>query len=117
LSLSRSASTKENIESFDVSPIPSLPQHGDSDEEASVPEDYLPPAEEDDVDEHDLSLSEALESISRTSSPYPTGMPDVTPKTAYFEYYEKLKSEPKVCTVFSSEVFYSNVQPIAVSKR
>ncbi|GLB41649.1 putative pericentrin-AKAP-450 domain of centrosomal targeting protein [Lyophyllum shimeji] len=100
--------------SFDISRIPSLPnisaepwtgqfaEDENTDEEPSkesLPDVYLPPEDEyDDGDvERDLSLTEALQSVSRTSSPpYPTESiaPEATPKK-YYEYSVSLKSEPK----------------------
>ncbi|KAK7025162.1 PACT-coil-coil domain-containing protein [Favolaschia claudopus] len=90
----------------DVSAIPSLPDirgtghysELDEDEEESkesVPEVYLPAEEVDEEDEPDLSLSEALESISRTSSPPQRfGHDDATPRKNY-DYSVSLRSEPQ----------------------
>ncbi|PPQ63099.1 hypothetical protein CVT24_005810 [Panaeolus cyanescens] len=96
--------------------VPSLPRiqnqttgrhEGDEDEEAdehtksSVPDVYLPPDE--DKDEHpeldrEYSLTDALESISRSSSPSFPGHQvthEATPKKNY-DYSMSLRSEPKV---------------------
>ncbi|RDB15355.1 Spindle pole body protein pcp1 [Hypsizygus marmoreus] len=112
LSSSRGMSTRRSHhDSFNISMIPSLPnisaepgtmQYTDeemTDEEHSkdsVPEVYLPPDDDSDG-ERDLSLTEALQSVSRTSSPpYPLQSFDngVTPKKNY-DYSVSLKSEPK----------------------
>lgn len=105
---------KDHPDSFDISRIPSLPdisaepwtgqyiEDEDTDEEPSkdsVPDVYLPPeGDYDDGDgERDVSLTEALQSVSRTSSPpYSTELvePESTPKK-YYEYSVSLRSEPK----------------------
>jgi len=87
------------MDSFDISSIPSLSGQVRlaSDDEEEVEEskasirNYMPPSKDVDVDG---SLAEALESVSRSSSPL--NLPERTPKS-YFDYYEKLKTEPKVC--------------------
>lgn len=110
-------------ESFDVSVIPSLPDanmsvfsgHSEQEDELeedeeegrhslrkskdSVPDVYLPPEE----DEQDFSLTEALESVSRASSPFPDDErfgsmhgSDATPKKNY-DYSESLRPEALVC--------------------
>jgi hypothetical protein len=110
---------KGHQESFDVSVIPSLPDGGDgSDEDEmedtgrrysllkskdSVPDVYLPPEEEDDAAAQHFSLTEALESVSRASSPFPHDdgveqIYDATPKK--YDYSVSLRSEPKVRSVF-----------------
>ncbi|TFK71444.1 hypothetical protein BDN72DRAFT_459007 [Pluteus cervinus] len=116
LALSSSRSTiarKNGHESFDISVIPSLPalQPGnatghvtdemDSDLEGesreSVPDVYLPPADDYDNEDEDVSLTEALRSVSRAGSPplaedsYDQG---ATPKRS-FNYSASLRSEPK----------------------
>ncbi|KAK6967117.1 PACT-coil-coil domain-containing protein [Favolaschia claudopus] len=90
----------------DVSAIPSLPDirgtghysGSDEDEEESkesVPEVYLPAEGVDEEDEPDLSLSEALGSVSRTSSPPQRfGHDDATPRKNY-DYSVSLRSEPQ----------------------
>ncbi|KAG5644884.1 hypothetical protein DXG03_007525 [Asterophora parasitica] len=111
---SRGASSRRSHpDSFDISRIPSLPNisaepwSGDIDDDEtdegpskdSVPDVYLPPVEDfdDGERERDVSLDDALQSVSRSSSPpYP---PDAfehqgTPKK-YYEYSMSLKSEPK----------------------
>ncbi|KAF5373341.1 hypothetical protein D9615_007388 [Tricholomella constricta] len=115
LASSRGATSKRSHpDSFDISRIPSLPnvsaepwsgqymEEDGTDEEPSkdsVPDVYLPP--EDDYDygdgERDVSLTDALQSVSRSSSPpYPTEAleNEATPKK-YYEYSVSLKSEPK----------------------
>ncbi|KAI6164552.1 hypothetical protein EDD17DRAFT_1755066 [Pisolithus thermaeus] len=62
----------------------------------SVPEVYLPPAEA--ADGEDMSLVDALESISRSSSPLPPDFPteEQTPKKGLkYDYSISLRSEPK----------------------
>ncbi|KAF8075138.1 hypothetical protein FPV67DRAFT_1605655 [Lyophyllum atratum] len=108
------SSRRSRPDSFDISRIPALPdisaepwtgqymEDDGTDEEPSkdsVPDVYLPPNDdyEDASGERDLSLTDALESISRTSSPpYPTESiePQATPKK-YYDYSVSLKSEPK----------------------
>lgn len=62
----------------------------------SVPESHLPP-EEHDID--DMSLEDALQSVSRSSSPFPPEIsPDeLTPKKKY-DYSIPLRTEPHVST-------------------
>ncbi|KAJ6619906.1 hypothetical protein B0H10DRAFT_2024000 [Mycena sp. CBHHK59/15] len=112
-SSSRRASRQSHPDSFDdVSAIPSLPDiHPEwstgnfSEEEEdielnrsmeSVPEVYLPPDEdEDDVEgKQDVSLPDALESVSRTSSPQRFMQDEPTPKKNY-DYSVSLRSEPQ----------------------
>ncbi|KAJ7781957.1 hypothetical protein DFH07DRAFT_1017858, partial [Mycena maculata] len=113
-SSTRGFSTRQSHpDSFDdVSAIPSLPDlqpergtgHFSEEDEAafnrsreSVPEVYLPPNadEEDEEGEHDVSLAEALESVSRTSSPQLFRSRDeATPKKNY-DYSVSLRSEPQ----------------------
>jgi len=117
-------------ESFDVSAIPSIraggeegleealddgSQGAEEDDERqthslrrskdSVPDMYLPPSD-DEERVQDLSLTEALESVSRASSPFPLddehgfaheyGLGgEATPKKKY-DYSVSLRSEPKV---------------------
>lgn len=108
-------SRKSQHDSFDVSVIPSLPKidirhYSDGEEtgeelsKESIPEDYLPPEEDlDDMGgDQDISLTEALQSVSRTSSPsFPADSFQTTPKKNY-DYTVSLKSEPKVCIVSNS---------------
>lgn len=118
LSSSRASSDrKSRHDSFDVSMIPSLPQihpvhatghYSDDtdtdfdleDSKESVPEVYLPPEEDnfDEEEEEGVSLTDALQSVSRTGSPPPNKRMDDgnTPKKAY-DYSMSLRSEPKVC--------------------
>ncbi|KIK90884.1 hypothetical protein PAXRUDRAFT_831297 [Paxillus rubicundulus Ve08.2h10] len=110
---SRSVSAKSSVsrtygrlaqESFDVSAITSLPQEGEENtdpEDArlmkstnSVPEAYLPPLDGDEVE--DMSLVDALESVSRASSPLSPKLPpeDPTPKKGLkYDYSISLRSE------------------------
>ncbi|KIY44938.1 hypothetical protein FISHEDRAFT_67199 [Fistulina hepatica ATCC 64428] len=104
---------QQQDETFDVSPIASI-QHEDSDgddvmraSEDSIPETYLPPADDvDDVSRN--SLADALQSISRSGTPPFSSLDDEpgpissleepTPKK-YIEYTENLRSEPKLSPV------------------
>jgi hypothetical protein len=114
------SAVKVHQESFDISVIPSLPDGGDgSDEDEmedtgrryslckskdSVPDVYLPPEEEEDSAAQHFSLTEALESVSRTSSPFPHDddgveqIYDATPKK--YDYSVSLRPEPKVRSRF-----------------
>lgn len=90
-------------QSFDVSAITSLPHDSEDMDEGplsqsanSVPEVYLPPVEADDGE--DISLADALESVSRSSSPLPPDFPaeEPTPKKGLkYDYSVSLRSEPK----------------------
>lgn len=101
-------------DSFNTSRIPSLPRvdvatgaaddstsERDLEEESksSVPDVYLPPQDEEEEGE-ELSIADALQSVSRTSSPAPFAVDafedDGAPKKHY-DYSISLKSEPKVC--------------------
>lgn len=95
-------------ESFDVSAITSLPHNSEdsappdegllSQRVNSIPEIYLPPVEADDGE--DMSLVDALESVSRSSSPLPPDFPaeEPTPKKGLkYDYSVSLRTEPKVC--------------------
>ncbi|KAF9240597.1 hypothetical protein BU15DRAFT_61277 [Melanogaster broomeanus] len=112
---SRSASAKSSAsrtygrivqDSFDVSAITSL-QHGSEGntdpEDAplvkstnSVPETYLPPLESDDAE--DMSLVDALDSVSRASSPFSPELPPEEPTTKKglkYDYSVSLRAEPQ----------------------
>ncbi|KAI6041341.1 hypothetical protein EDC04DRAFT_2893316 [Pisolithus marmoratus] len=93
-------------ESFDVSAITSLPHNSEdsappdegllSQRVNSIPEIYLPPVEADDGE--DMSLVDALESVSRSSSPLPPDFPaeEPTPKKGLkYDYSVSLRTEPK----------------------
>lgn len=137
LSRATSASAVKAVESFDVSVIPSMLDVSDGDENEalgesegvyllgkskskdSVPDVYLPP-EDDDVDEdgqderdeREFSLTEALESVSRANSPFPLdehhpglGLElkhelalgtDATATPKKYDYSASLRSEAKV---------------------
>lgn len=144
-SLSRTSSASavkgRRQESFDISVIPSLPDERDgSEEEAiedgnesrgyslrmssdSVPDVYLPP-QEDDVAEQDYSLTEALESVSRASSPFAQDLDeqrhapenDATPKKKY-DYSVSLRSEPAVRAYLAYYSTISNEIPIGITIR
>ncbi|KAK0202528.1 hypothetical protein DFS33DRAFT_908013 [Desarmillaria ectypa] len=105
--------TKTNASySFDVSAIPSLPdvrtegetgyleEEEEEEEEGvlrqskdSVPDVYLPPDGADGGEEQDASISEALQSVSRSSSPFSEQV-QPTPKKNY-DYVVPLRSEAK----------------------
>ena len=98
-------------ESFDISPIPSLPnilsrdQLGDieirsSDQESQidnhpVSNEYLPPVGVDTDHDNDLDLSDALRPVSRSNSPSPE-IPGMTAMQKKYDYSVSLKSEPQV---------------------
>ncbi len=96
-------------ESFDIPSLPeihrtagtSLMSDGteeDMEKSKSIPDVYLPPPDEEDDDHRELSLTDALESISRSGSPpFATGPAsrEQTPKKSY-DYSTGLISEPKV---------------------
>ena len=99
------AGRKLSLDSFDISRIPSLPNihtdagHG-SDETDSELEDaqhgYLPAPEDGyDDEDPDLSISDALQPISRSSSPAHAYGKEKTPMKSY-DYSVSLKSEAKV---------------------
>lgn len=105
LASSKGMSTRRSLsDSFDVSIIPSIPamHYSDGEEEESkesVPNVYLPPEDEGDYGEQDVSLTEALQSVSRSGSPdfEEEGRDEQpTPKKNY-DYSVSLRSEPKVC--------------------
>ena len=114
---SRSASVKSSAlrsfgrvarDSFDVSAITSLPNDSEENTDPedpleksanSVPEAYLPPPGSDEAE--DMSLVDALESVSRASSPLlPEPLPpEPTPKKKNglsYDYSVSLRSEPQV---------------------
>lgn len=112
---SRSASVKSSgsrsfgrfaQKSFDASAITSLPhdsENTDSEDPPekstnSVPEAYLPPPESDEAE--DMSLVDALDSVSRPSSPLSPEPPppEPTPKKngLPYDYSISLRSEPQV---------------------
>ena len=107
LSASRGFAASHPAEySFDVSSIPSIPIHrddsgeieirsSDQDTESSVPEVYLPPPLDDNLEE-DLDLSDALQSVSRANSP-PLDDGQTPRKKSDYDYSVSLRSEPKVC--------------------
>lgn len=104
LSRAMTASNKDKSfgDSFDVSAIPSLPGGHHS----ILQDPHLSSDEDDHVVGKD-SLSDALESVSRTSSPYPAGPSKSNPKTpenfgySFYDYKAKLNmSSAKVCSDF-----------------
>ncbi|KAH0836767.1 hypothetical protein J3R83DRAFT_8515 [Lanmaoa asiatica] len=113
---SRSASVKSSVsrsfgrvaqKSFDVSAITSLPHDSEENTDPedpperstnSVPEAYLPPPESDEAE--DMSLVDALESLSRASSPLspelpPPQQPIPKKKGVPYDYSVSLRSEPQ----------------------
>lgn len=113
LSSSRGMSTRKvQVDSFDISMIPSLPDihaepgtdHFSYDDEdldleeskESVPDVYLPPQGDYD-DGSDLSLSDALQSVSRSGSPPHSNEPyENGPTPKKYDFSVSLRSEPKV---------------------
>jgi len=111
LASSRGMSTRRSQhESFEV---PSLPQissaaaahryrtddEDEQEESKSVPDVYLPPPDDEDDQDREFSLTDALQSLSRSSSPPfipETISREETPKKNY-DFSMSLKSEPKVC--------------------
>ena len=113
---SRSASLKSSTsrsfgraaqQSFDVSTITSLPHEPEENTDpeqppekstSSVPEAYLPPPESDEAES--MSLVDALESVSRASSPLSPEPPPPEPapkkKGLMYDYSVSLRSEPQV---------------------
>ncbi|EIW75087.1 hypothetical protein CONPUDRAFT_169516 [Coniophora puteana RWD-64-598 SS2] len=91
-------------DSFDISVIPSQPHRSPTESEEhdldrsnnSVPELHLPP-EEDDVEERELSLTDALEPLSRSNSPpLPLPLPQQVPSSKRtYDYSVSLRTEPK----------------------
>lgn len=112
-SVALSTTRRTQHDSFEV---PSLPRirpanvtgryQDEEESKSSVPDVYLPPPDEDEDDldrKSDLSMTNALESISLTSSPpfSPEAMEhQETPKKNY-DYSVSLKSEPKVSTLLT----------------
>jgi hypothetical protein len=106
---SRGISTRRGqYDSFEVPSLPkiqsaNITEDDDDESKSSVPDVYLPPPDEEDDDldrKSDLSMTDALESVSRTSSPpfSPEAIEcQETPKKNY-DYSISLKSEPKVST-------------------
>lgn len=99
--------SKSAQNSFDVSPITSHQHDGEqhtdpgdfppSKSTNSVPEAYLPPLETDEGE--DMSLADALESVSRSSSPISLEPPlqeQSSKKGLIYDYSVSLRSEPKV---------------------
>ncbi|KAG1860628.1 hypothetical protein DFJ58DRAFT_715534 [Suillus subalutaceus] len=91
------------VQSFEASAITSLPHESDentepedsplADSRRSIPESHLPP-EENEMD--DMSLEDALQSVSRSSSPFSPEIPldNPTPRKKY-DYSMSLRSEPQ----------------------
>ncbi|KAF8902351.1 hypothetical protein CPB84DRAFT_1961582 [Gymnopilus junonius] len=71
-------------------------EEGQEGSKSSVPDVYLPPEEDEAAHDREFSLTDALESISRSSSPSfpPQVSRENTPKKNY-DYSVSLKSEPK----------------------
>lgn len=117
---SNSARRSQRADSFDISSIPSLPDAKNAEPESndeweeesnSVPDDHLPP-EDQIYGDQDLSLTDALQSLSRSSTPPDPSLGEEfqnepTPKKHY-EYSVSLRSEPKVFSL--SIIFYIRVQ-------
>ena len=94
---------------FDVSSIPSISirrddsadldiRSSDQDTESSVPESYLPPDLDDNMD-GELDLSDALRSVSRANSPVLEDR-NTPRKRSDYDFSMSLRSEPKVSPPF-----------------
>jgi len=113
---SRGTSTRRNRhESFEIPSLPQIPaaaahrygtdeegEEEEQEESKSVPDVYLPPPDDEDDQDREFSLTDALQSLSRSSSPPfipETFSREETPKKNY-DFSMSLKSEPKVCLEF-----------------
>ncbi|KAH8833076.1 hypothetical protein DL96DRAFT_1523381 [Flagelloscypha sp. PMI_526] len=110
-----SISRLSHPDSFEIGPIPSLPsiQPGASrytvhdedssggdpaaDEENSLPDQYLPPELDQDEEDYERSLEDALEPLSQPPSPSykDYSQDESTPKKDYYDYSMSLRSEPR----------------------
>lgn len=119
-SVSRASTDKQTPveQSFNISSIPSLPgtrghdeddldirssdQETEESKESSVPDAYLPPDGGEDDISAGFDLSDALQSISRSNSPFEPDVPQdrQTPSKKY-DLSVSLRSEPKVSTLTS----------------
>ena len=135
---SASAIKGRGQESFDASAIPFLPDSteasGDEEREVgsgrqlfrkskdSVSDMYLPPEEE--AGEPEYSLTDALESVSRTGSPFAQDLDErrsgrgsnMTPKKAY-DYSVALRSEPKVRRLIFHSIIGHELSTKGLSRR
>lgn len=104
----RGLSTRSQHASFDVPSLPEIQRTAgmsqfsndmeELEESNSIPDAYLPPADEEEDINREFSLTDALESISRSGSPPFSPGPvnyEQTPKKAY-DYSVSMKSELKV---------------------
>ncbi|KAF9479579.1 hypothetical protein BDN70DRAFT_878644 [Pholiota conissans] len=94
---------KSQHDSFDIPSLPDIPptagisqfseeaEEEDVEKSNSVPDVYLPPPDEDE-ENRELSLTDALESVSRSNSPFSPGVSHDTPKKS-LDF--SIKSEPK----------------------
>lgn len=122
LASSRGMSTRRSQhESFEA---PSLPQISSAaaahrytiddeegqEESKSVPDVYLPPPDDEDDQDREFSLTDALQSLSRSSSPPfipETISREETPKKNY-DFSMSVQSEPKVCHEISQSINSTN---------
>lgn len=131
---SRSASVKSSASrsfgrlaqrSFDVSAITPLPHESEENTDPeeppdkstnSVPEAYLPPPESDEAE--DMSLVDALESVSRASSPLSPEPPPPEPtpkkKGLPYDYSVSLRSEPQVSFFPSLELSIDTTRHVSL---
>lgn len=97
------AGRKPFSDSFNISRIPSLPKihtearrrSNETDSEVEDVQDLPTPEDGFEEEDGDLSISDALQPISRSSSPAHTYGKEKTPRKSY-DYSVSLKSEPKV---------------------
>lgn len=127
---SRLSSRKSMHDSFEVPSLPRIQtkateERDDDDDEqskSSVPDVYLPPDEDQDGHpelDREYSLTDALKSISRSSSPSFPGPPisqGATPKKNY-DYSMSLKSEPKVSVLNTACIVPTNRCRLGISFR
>jgi hypothetical protein len=72
-----------------------------ADEENSLPDQYLPPELDQDEEDYERSLEDALEPLSQPPSPSykDYSQDESTPKKDYYDYSMSLRSEPRVCSL------------------
>jgi len=115
---SRGMSTRRSQhESFEIPSLPRIPpaaatRHNGTEEEGdeeelqesiSVPDVYLPPPDDEDDQDREFSLTDALQSLSRSGSPQfnpGTISREEISKKKNYDFSMSLTSEPKVCHYF-----------------
>lgn len=111
----RSRNSKHDA--FNISKVPSFPRinvaarnaqefASDAEEESksSVPDAYLPPPEDEELDPQGLSISDALQSVSRSNSPAPFSA-DAFEEDCVPNKNLNHSPESKVSVVYTSEVY------------